>query len=248
MITEPYITMFIDNISLLIDIVLTITVPLIILKVLEKSLKKILQSFSIENTSIITLIEVIRYIIFIIIIIGLLNIFGVDIQSLFVSLGLVTVAVSLAARDTLANFISGIMVLAEKRFTVGDMIEIDNHKGQVTKISFKSVILVSNKKEIIIPNSIFSVKPLINYTTEGVYGIEFTIKILNKYNLNEKIDIINQVLENSNLIVKNPSFNVLIKQITVHGVQVNVRAWIEDPLKDDEIISQLIKEIKENIN
>ncbi len=236
-----------DNFLLILDIALTIIIPLAILKVLGKFIYKIFEKFDIEPSSIVTLMEIIRDIVIIFIVIGILNVFGVDIKALFVSLGLLTVAVSLAAKDTLANFVSGIMVMVERRFKIGDVIEIDGHKGHVKTISFKSVILVSNKKEIVIPNSVFSTKPLINYTKENHYMLDIPLNLINKNNLEESMQKIDELLKNNDLILKNPPHRIYVREFTTSGVNLIVRVWIEDAYQDDYTISEINKEIKSNI-
>jgi len=194
-----------------------------------------------------TSLKVIRYGIFCIIFIGLLEVLGIDLQSIIVSLGLVSVALSLAAKDTLSNLISGVIILLEKNFVVGDVIGIDGQVGQVVKIGFKSVSLYMRKQVIVIPNILFTTKPFINYTRDGTYRVTFDIYLLNKYDLDEKVKEISAVLEKSDLIVDNPKFQIEPTAITTEGVQVVVKVYINNPLKDTWIRSKLISQIKSEV-
>ena len=153
-----------NNINTIIMLILVIVVPLIILNIVTKTVLKLSKSNSFEETSILSLLKLIRYCVFIIIFLACLDVMGINIHSLFVSLGLVSVAMSLAAKDTLSNVISGLIIFIEKKFQVDDMIEIDNQKGQVDKIGLKAVQLRSKAGLIIIPNILFSTKPFVNYT------------------------------------------------------------------------------------
>lgn len=233
-----------SNITTIINLLLTIIIPLIILKIINRSLHKFGEYNSISPNSLEYMFKIIRYVIFIAIVIGILNVLGVDVQSLLVSVGLVSLAVTLAAKDTLSNVISGTIILLEKRFVVGDMIEIDGHKGQVQKIGFKSVELLYKKKYMVIPNVLFTTKPFINHTRNGYYAIYFDVKILNRYNFDEKISELENILNESTLILKEPKYIIIIKNITTSGVDVKVKAFIEDPVMETKTVSELIKKIK----
>ncbi len=236
-----------SSLNIIINLILAIVIPLLILKLINRTIRKYSDSRNMSSNSIETLSKILRYITFIIIFVAALEILGIDLHSLIVSVGLVSLAVTLAAKDTLSNFISGVIILLEKRFEVGDMIEIDGHKGQVEKIGFKSVELFYKKEYTVIPNVLFTTKPFVNHTKNGYYKIRFDIKMLNKYDLDEKIKQIENILEESDLILKEPEYLVFARNITTNGVEVRVKAYIDDPVKDSKIISALIKKIKKEI-
>lgn len=235
------------NLDTIISLILAIIIPIIILKIVNWSIMKFLSKGSITSSSLMTLNKILRYVVVIIIFLAVLEVLGIELHSLIVSLGLVSLAVTLAAKDTLSNVISGIIIILEKRFVIGDMIEIDGFKGQVKKIGFKSVELFYKKKYMVIPNVLFTTKPFINHTRNGYYAIYFDVKILNRYNFDEKIAQIEKILDNSRLILKDPKYVLLIKNITTSGVDVTVKAYIKDPMDDTKITAELIKKIKREI-
>ena len=236
-----------NNINTIIKLILVIVVPLIILNIVTKTVLKLSKSNSFEETSILSLLKLIRYCVFIIIFLACLDVMGINIHSLFVSLGLVSVAMSLAAKDTLSNVISGLIIFIEKKFQVDDMIEIDNQKGKVDKIGLKAVQLRSNAGLIIIPNILFSTKPFVNYTRNGYYIESFTVFLKNEYILDEKIEQMTQILEKSTLILKDPKYKIFVKNMTEEGVEVLVKVAVDNPLDDSYIISELMKEFKRKI-
>ncbi len=235
------------NLGIIINLILAIIIPIIVLKVINWSITRVISENSITSTSLMTLNKILRYIVVLIIFLAILDVLGIYLHSLIVSLGLVSLAVTLAAKDTLSNVISGIIIILEKRFVIGDMIEIDGYKGQVKKIGFKSVELFYKKKYMVIPNVLFTTKPFINHTRNGYYAIYFDVKILNRYNFDEKITQIEKILDNSPLILKNPHYVLLIKNITTSGIDVTVKVYIKDPADDTKVTAELIKKIKREI-
>ena len=90
-----------------------------------------------EPTLIQVINEIIKYSVLAVAITVVVKEVGWDISGIIVSLGIVGVAVGFAARDTLSNFISGMFILADKSFKIGDIIEISGKSGTVMKLGFR---------------------------------------------------------------------------------------------------------------
>lgn len=105
----------------------------------------------------------------IIIILGsasVLEIWGVKVVTIIAGLGLFGVAVALGAQDLFKNLISGVLVLVEKRFKIGDSISVEGIvEGTVEKIGFRSTVIRKFDKSLaIIPNFQFAEKAVTNNT------------------------------------------------------------------------------------
>ena len=102
-----------------------------------------------------------------IIILGLaavLELWGIKIGPIIAGLGLFGVAVALGAQDLFKNLISGILVLVERRFQVGDWIYVEDViEGTVESIGFRSTVVRRFDKSLAtIPNFQFAEKAVIN--------------------------------------------------------------------------------------
>lgn len=92
--------------------------------------------------------------------------FGINIGSLLVSLGVGSLAVALAAQDTIANMIAGFVILVDRPFRVGDRIELSTKEiGDVQAIGLRSTkILNFDSNVIIIPNGELTKSRIVNYS------------------------------------------------------------------------------------
>jgi small-conductance mechanosensitive channel len=98
-------------------------------------------------------------------VIVVLDHFGINIGSLLVSLGVGSLAVALAAQDTLANMIAGFVILVDRPFRVGDRIELASGEvGDVKEIGLRSTRMLNfDNNMIIVPNADLVKGRIVNY-------------------------------------------------------------------------------------
>ena len=110
------------------------------------------------------IIKSLKILIFILGLAAVLELWGIKIGPIIAGLGLFGVAVALGAQDLFKNLISGILVLVEKRFKIGDWILVEDIiEGIVEKIGFRSTVVRKFDKSIaIIPNFQFAENAVIN--------------------------------------------------------------------------------------
>jgi len=110
---------------------------------------------------------------------AVLELWGIKIGPIIAGLGLVGVAVALGAQDLFKNLISGILVLVEKRFKIGDWIIVENViEGIVESIGFRSTVIRKFDKSLaIIPNFYFAENAVINVSATTNWIISWVITL-----------------------------------------------------------------------
>lgn len=100
----------------------------------------------------------------------LLENWGYDLSKLLAGVGITGIAFAFAARDTFSNIFSGMVIVIEKPFAVGDQISTEELEGKITDINFRSTTIDTvDKVQVIVPNSKLINNPLTNKTrTEQV--------------------------------------------------------------------------------
>ena len=125
------------------------------------------------------IIKSLKILIFILGVAAVLELWGIKIGPIIAGLGLFGVAVALGAQDLFKNLISGILVLVEKRFKIGDWILVEDIiEGIVEKIGFRSTVIRKFDKSIaIIPNFQFAENAVINISQTTNWIISWTINL-----------------------------------------------------------------------
>ena len=88
-----------------------------------------------------------------------------DLSSLAVIVGGLGIGIGFGLQNIVSNFISGLIILAERPIAIGHRVEVGGVAGQITKISLRSTIVVTNDNiTIIVPNSDFITNPVTNWS------------------------------------------------------------------------------------
>lgn len=108
------------------------------------------------------IIKIGNVIIYIIIFLMILNFFRVNIGPILAGTGIIGLAISFGAQSLIKDFISGLFILIENQYAIGDKIKIDDKEGEVIKITLRSTILRNEKEIIFIPNGL--IKTVVNFS------------------------------------------------------------------------------------
>lgn len=101
---------------------------------------------------------------------------GYDITAFIASLGIGSLAVAFAAKDTLADILGSLSVLMQKPFVIGDWVKTNNTEGIVESIGFRNTCIRTFERELVfIPNALLTSGPIINYTRREKRRIEYTL-------------------------------------------------------------------------
>ena len=146
------------------------------------------------------IIKSLKILIFILGLAAVLELWGIKIGPIIAGLGLFGVAVALGAQDLFKNLISGILVLVEKRFKIGDWILVEGIiEGIVEKIGFRSTVIRKFDKSLaIIPNFQFAENAVINVSQTTNWLISWVITLQYDTTVNQLKTIRNQIEEHIN--------------------------------------------------
>ena len=207
--------LLIDNDSKLIFVIEKINrtfVTIFIFWLLHQSLVPLSFAFQkleelLSKSLVIWLIRSLKYLIIFLGVVAVLETWGIKIGPIIAGLGLFGVAVALGAQDLFKNLISGILIILEKRFQLGDVIEVPGHAmGTVEHMGFRSTLIRQfDTTSISLPNYVFSDSPIINYSHRHYRRIKWIIGLTYDTST-DQLKSICQKIENH--IIKSPNFIV----------------------------------------
>lgn len=162
----------------------------------------------------------------IIVLLTALSEIGVNITSLIAALGAAFVAVGIALKDSLSNIASGVIIIVNKPFKIGDYLEIDELFGTVKKIELIFTTLTTpDNKEIIIPNSKLVSSSIINCNKKSIRRLDLIYPLKSTLGVEKIKSLFNKVVSNNSKILKEPSFKILIDSYNFEKTEFRISLW-----------------------
>ncbi|WP_240693242.1 mechanosensitive ion channel family protein [Thiomicrorhabdus indica] len=199
-----------------------------------KRLSEINAQGSIIKPQTLPLLENISAVIIILFIVYLLFItWEIDMTAWLASAGIIGIAVGFAAKDTVANLLSGVFILADSPYKIGDYIVIDSgERGKVTHIGLRSTrILTRDDLEVNIPNAIIANGKIVNES--GGRDVKSRIRVPVGVAYGSDIDLVSKVLvevaQQEPEVCKDPEPRTRFRQFGASSLDFELLIWINDP-------------------
>lgn len=173
----------------------------------------------------------------------ILVIWGINPVGLLASAGIVGIAVGFAAKDTLANLFSGVFILADRPYKLGDYVNLDTgERGKITHIGIRSTrLLTRDDIEVTIPNGVIGNAKVVNESGGSHHKMRIRLDVQCAYDadLEQVHDVLMKVAENEPDMCEFPSPRVRVRGFADSGINVQLMGWIEEP-EDRGRISHLM--------
>lgn len=173
----------------------------------------------------------------------LLNLVAISLQVLLVLLALqvagvqltffaaivagLSVAVGLALSGTLQNFVSGLLILILRPYSVGENVVMQGQEGTVTSVQlFYTTILTFDNKTIIVPNGQLFNNVIVNLSRQGKRRFDIEMKLSYDIKPEQVKKIIENIAGEDRSILDTPVFRVGVTDLTPDKYAVVVQLWI----------------------
>jgi len=172
----------------------------------------------------------------------------VDGTAWLASAGVVGIAIGFAAKDTLANLISGVSIIADAPYKIGDYIVLDTgERGVVTELGMRSTrLLTRDDVEISIPNAVMGNAKITNES--GGPAVEHRIRVPVGVAYGTKpakvVEILEQIAKENELTVKEPSPRARMRAFADSSINFELLAWIRLPEQRGLVQHQILMEIE----
>ena len=216
------------SLSKVISIAILAVCCLLIIKVIQHCLNRILAKGKIEKSLHSFLRNSVNILLWFLFVLIMASAVGIDVTSLVAVLSVAGLAVSLAVQGSLSNLAGGIQVLTAKPFKVGDYIETNSVSGTVKEIGMAHTKLVTvDNKLIYIPNSEIAGAKIINYNPEELRRVDLVFSASYDDPTERVIDSIRSVIEAHPKALRDPEPFVRLSAFKDSCIDYTVRVWCE---------------------
>lgn len=168
------------------------------------------------------------------------------------SAGVIGIAVGFGARDTLANLFSGISIIADAPYKIGDYIVLDTgERGKVTRLGMRSTSLLTRDDiEITIPNGVIANAKIINESGGPwvKHRIRVPVGVAYGSDVDEVCSLLEETAKSHPEIVKHPAPRVRMRAFGTSSLDFELLAWIEHPQLRGRLRHELLKNIYKTFN
>lgn len=184
----------------------------------------------------------------------LLGIWGIDGTAWLASAGVVGIAVGFAARDTLANLISGVSIVADAPYKIGDYIVLDTgERGIVTGLGIRSTrLLTRDDVEISIPNAVIGNAKITNESGGPwvLHRIRIPVGVAYGSDTELVVKLLEQVANDNSGVVPQPTPRVRMRAFGASSLDFELLCWIPQPemrgLVRHELLMAIDRSFREN--
>lgn len=170
-------------------------------------------------------------------------IWNIDVTAWLASAGIVGIAVGFAAKDTLSNLFSGVFILADAPYKVGDFIVMDTGgRGKVTHIGLRSTrILTRDDIEVTIPNSVIGNSTIVNQSggPSEKMRVRLNIGVAYGSDIDQVRKTIMEIAEGDSLVCDVPSPTLRFRVFGASSLDFELRCWVYHPRLCSVVIDSL---------
>lgn len=167
----------------------------------------------------------------------------INVTGLVASAGIVGLALSFAAQDTLSNLFAGIAILVDRPYQLNDFIIIDSgERGAVTHIGLRSTrLLTRDDVEVTIPNSVMGSAKIVNEAggPRDRFRIRVPVGVAYGSDIDEVMQVLEQVALGNDKVVRTPEARVRFRLFGDSSLDFEILCWIGDPALRGLVIHEL---------
>ncbi len=173
----------------------------------------------------ILMVRVIRILVLVMAFVVALDKFGFSIAPLVAGIGVAGIGIGFALQGVLGNLMAGLTIIFTKPFRVGEYIEINNVRGEVTAIELSTTTLVQvDLSRVVVPNRKIVGEIVHNFGTMRM--LTLTVRVPHNVDLNAALQAAGQVAAQSARVLKDPAPSAGIDSVDDTGIKIAVWAWV----------------------
>jgi small conductance mechanosensitive channel len=171
-----------------------------------------------------------------------------QVTAFLTGLGILGFTVGFALQDIMKNFASGVILLLQQPFHVGETIGVKGFDGTVLAIDLRSTeIRAPDGRVVILPNADVMSNPIINYSRANERRVDFSLNLSHSCEPDEVRKIILSAIEEVKGVVREPEPLIVFNSLTASALELNGSFWVDvtknDPLHAKDAVLLKLKTV-----
>ncbi len=188
----------------------------------------------------------------VVVIITVLGRYGIEVSALVTTLGIGSLAIALAAQETLGDMITGFTIMIDQPFMVGDRVEIQDIDtwGDVVDVGLRSTrILTRDNRMVSVPNSVIGKGLIVNYSNPNtMYRVETHVGVAYGTDIERARQVMVDAIRAEKWVMKDKPIEALMLEFADSALLFRVRCWIENYVETRRIIDKMNTAIYQALN
>jgi len=128
--------------------------------------------------------------------------------------GVAGIIIGFAVKDLASNFISGLFILLDRPFVVGDVIKVGEFTGTVTKIALRTTTIQTfDGPAVFIPNSMAATSPVTNFSTAELRRVGLTVSVFQDCDIQRALSLVAELVEHEARVAKEPAPSLYVEGV-----------------------------------
>lgn len=211
----------------IVSVALILVVGLLVIKVAANLVRKALLRSKLEKAAHSMIIGVVRVLLYVLLMINVASALGIDITGVVALASVLTLAISLALQNMLANVMGGFTILTTHPFHSGDYVDIGGQSGTVEEISMTYTRLATPDNKIVsIPNNTVVGSQITNYSVAGTRRVD--VEVSASYDMAAQ-DVIDALLQAGDVakVLKDPAPFAAVSAYGESAISYTLRLWVK---------------------
>jgi small-conductance mechanosensitive channel len=188
----------------------------------------------------------------VVVIVTVLGRYGIEVSALVTTLGIGSLAVALAAQETLGDMITGFTIMVDQPFKVGDRVELldINTWGDVVDIGLRSTrIRTRDNRMVSVPNSVIGKGLVVNYSDpDTVYRVETHVGVAYGTDIEQARSVMIEAIRAEDWVMKDERIEALFLEFGDSALIFRVRCWIKDYVETRRIMDKMNTALYQALN
>ena len=180
-----------------------------------------------EGRKVIT--QIVRWALIVLAVVTALEQVNFDLTAFVAGLGIAGFTIGFALKDISENFVAGLLLLLQRPFELGDVIEIDDFRGRVTDVSLRATEMVTmDGHNVLLPNSLVYTNPIYNFTRSALARIAVEVGVAYDSDLDQVRQTALETVSSLPDVLDEPEPNVVFHTFGDSSIGMTIFFWIDN--------------------